>query len=233
MLDHTARAKVKAYSYLRFSSPEQAKGASKARQIEAAARWAAERDLVLDEELRDEGVSAFKGRNRAPTTALGGFLARVESGEVPSGSYLIVESLDRLSREQVVDALELFLGLTRKGIVIVTLTDGYEWSRETLRDNHLQLIVSIVIMSRAYEESATKSHRVGDAWSRKRVAARETGQAMTAVCPAWIRLVGGPRTGRYELIEERAAIVRDIFAATIAGDGRRTIVKRLNTAGIA
>ena len=77
-----------------------------------------------------------------------------------------------------------------------------------------------------------KSRRVGDAWSRKRTAAREAGQAMTARCPGWIRLVGGPRTGRYELVPDRAEVVRRIFDDTIGGDGRRTIVRRLNAAQV-
>lgn len=222
----------KAYSYLRFSSPEQAKGASRRRQIEAAERWARENGMALDERLRDEGVSAFKGRHRAPTSALGGFLKRVEAGEVAKGSFLIIESFDRLSREEVVDALELFLTITRAGITVVTLADNRVYNRESLRRDQTQLIVSIIIMARAYEESATKSKRVGHAWSSKREAARASGQAMTATCPGWMRLVGGPRTGRYELIPERADLVRSIFAATIAGEGRRTIVKRLNADGV-
>ncbi len=232
MLDRVPPVSAKAYSYLRFSSPEQAKGASRARQIEAAVAWADEHGLVLDEQLRDEGVSAFRGRNREATSALGGFLGRVDRGEVPVGSYLLVESFDRLSRQEVVDALELFLSLTRKGITVVTLADGCVYNRESLRRDQTQLIISIIIMTRAFEESATKSRRVGDAWSRKRVAARERKQAMTATCPGWMRLVGGPRTGHYELIEDRAAIVREIFDAVIAGDGRRTIVKRLNAAKV-
>ena len=222
----------KAYSYLRFSSPEQAKGASTRRQIEAAAKWAAANGMILDEDLRDEGISAFRGKNRKPASALGGFLKRVETGDVKKGSFLLVESFDRLSREEVLDALELFLGLTRAGITVVTLADGRVYNRASLRSDQTQLIISIVIMARAYEESATKSRRVGDAWSRKRQAARDDRQAMTATCPGWMRLVGGPRKGRYELIPERAEIIRSMFASVIAGDGRRTITKRLNAEGV-
>ena len=221
-------ALVKAYSYLRFSSPEQAKGASRRRQIEAAEKWASDNGLVLDEQLRDEGVSAFRGKHRHATSAPGGFLRRVDNGEVPPGSTLIVESFDRLSREEVVDALEQFLTLTRQGITVVTLADGRVYNRESLKQDQTQLIVSIIIMARAYEESATKSLRVGHAWRLKRDAARHSKQAMTATCPGWIRLVGGPKTGHYELIEERAKIVRSMFASVIAGEGRRTIVKQLN-----
>lgn len=218
-----------AYSYLRFSSQQQAKGASRKRQSEQAVAWAAQRAIELDATLRDEGVSAFRGRHRDPTSALGAFLARVEAGEIAVGSFLLVESLDRLSREQVFVALRHFLDILGAGIVIVTLMDGYEYKGDTL--DVAPLMMSIVSMSRAHEESALKSRRVGDAWARKRIKAVEDRQAMTARCPGWIRLVGNPKTGHYELIPERAAIVREIFAASIAGDGRRTIVKRLNERG--
>jgi DNA invertase Pin-like site-specific DNA recombinase len=44
---------------------------------------------------------------------LGRFLAAVKSGAVTTGSFLIVESLDRLSREQILEAQALFLGIIR------------------------------------------------------------------------------------------------------------------------
>src|ERR1700758_3473375 len=51
----------RAYSYIRFSSPEQAKGDSLRRQTEAAEAYAKERGLSLDSSLtfRDLGISAF------------------------------------------------------------------------------------------------------------------------------------------------------------------------------
>jgi DNA invertase Pin-like site-specific DNA recombinase len=188
--------------------------------------------LHLDESFRDEGISAFKGKHRA-AGALKRFVDRVESGEVASGAVLLVESLDRLSREEVLDALEFFLRLMRLGLTVVTIGDGERvYSRESLRGDHSQLMMSLFVMARAHEESATKSDRVGRAWAVKRERARETKQAMTARCPAWIRLVGGPKTGRFELIEDRAAVVRDVFAKTIAGVGRRTIARGLNAEAV-
>ena len=221
-----------AFSYVRFSSPEQALGQSARRQVEGARIWATNRGLRLDETMRDEGVSAFRGRHRTESAALGRFLKRVEAGEVPRGSYLIVESLDRLSREEVLEALPLFLSLINAGMTVVTLTDGREYSRASLREDQFQLMMSLIVMSRAHEESALKSKRVGDAWAKKKERAREQKQAMTARAPAWIRLVGGPRTGRYELIPERARLVRRIIRWTIDGLGRRTIQKRLNEAKV-
>src|SRR5262245_51402531 len=114
-----------AYSYLRFSSPEQARGDSVRRQTEATAAWCKRNGVTLDQSLslRDEGVSAFKGKHREnpDVHGLAAFLTAVKSGRVPDGSYLIVENLDRLSREDVDAALELLLSLTRNGIRVVQL----------------------------------------------------------------------------------------------------------------
>ena len=67
---------AKAYSYLRFSTPEQIHGDSLRRQTEGARTYAATHNLELDESLtfRDLGVSAFRGAN-AVEGALGQFVA--------------------------------------------------------------------------------------------------------------------------------------------------------------
>src|SRR5215212_1187114 len=46
-----SRLTKRAYSYVRFSTPEQALGDSERRQVEGAQRYAAENNLVLDESL--------------------------------------------------------------------------------------------------------------------------------------------------------------------------------------
>src|SRR5688572_21023023 len=96
---------MRVFSYLRFSSPEQARGDSFRRQTEEPERWCRERGLELDDTLtlHDLGRSAFRG-SHAEFGALRVFLDLVESGRVERGSILLVESLDRLSREAVLDA---------------------------------------------------------------------------------------------------------------------------------
>ena len=115
----------KAYSYIRFSSPEQAAGDSYRRQLDASTEYAKQKGLVLDDRLKltDRGLSAFKGMHRAKGT-LGEFLRLVEAGKIPDGSVLIVENLDRLSREQVLDALNQFTSIIQAGIKLVTLQDS-------------------------------------------------------------------------------------------------------------
>ena len=220
--------KPRAYSYLRMSTNLQLKGDSRRRQLEASRAYAEANGLELAEggELEDIGISAFKGAN-ARDGALGRFLEAVRSGSVKPGSFLIVESLDRLSREQVLNAQSLFLGIVQAGINLVTLADGRLYPART--SDLGDLIISLVIMSRAHEESQTKSLRVASAWKNKRTKAVD-GIPMTARCPAWLRLASD-RTS-YEVIPDRAAIVREIFEETIAGVGMYSVANRLNNAGL-
>jgi len=217
---HTAR-KPKAYSYLRFSTADQIRGDSFRRQTELARTWCDKTGVPLVDNYRDLGVSAFRGAN-ADKGALKAFLDRVESGVIEPGSYLIVESLDRLSRTDITFALQMFLGLINAGIVVVTLADQRVYDRERINDgNFTDIIISLTILSRANEESRIKSSRLCAAWANKRE--RAGVEKMTARCPSWLRMK--PDKSGFELIPEKAAIVRRVFEMTAAGKGQIHIAK--------
>jgi DNA invertase Pin-like site-specific DNA recombinase len=219
---------MKAYSYIRFSSLEQMKGDSLRRQLEASEVYAKAHGLTLDDSLRltDRGLSAFHGVHRTKG-ALSVFLRLVEQGEVEPGSVLLVESLDRLSREQVLDALSQFTGIIGAGIKVVTLADRMEYDRDSINSNFGQLLMSLVIMSRAHEESALKAMRLGAAWGQKRKDAAGNGHKLTAKCPAWLRLSEDKKT--FKILPEVAQVVNLIFQMKLAGKGSETIVRTLNT----
>lgn len=217
----------RAYSYIRFSSPEQARGDSLRRQTLKAEEWCKSRGITLDDTLRDLGISAFKGANRT-AGALRDFLELVEAGQIEKGSYLIVESLDRLSRDTVLAATTQLIALIHAGIRVVTLSDGQEYSSDRLTNDWTPLIISLAVMSRAHDESRMKSERVGAAWSRKKELARTEGRPLTPRCPEWLEL----KDGQFLLRPERVALVHRVFRETIEGYGRREIVRRLNAEGI-
>jgi DNA invertase Pin-like site-specific DNA recombinase len=143
-----------AYSYVRFSRPEQLKGDSLRRQMQASEDYATEHGLRIDSSLsmQDQGISAFRGINAAKG-ALAGFLLAVQSGRVAPGATLLVESLDRLSRDQITEALTQFLGIINSGITVVTLMDKMVYSQATIDDNPGSLLMSIGVMMRAHDES--------------------------------------------------------------------------------
>jgi len=218
-----------AYSYLRFSTPEQAKGDSSRRQTDLAERYAAKHGLTLDTSLRmtDEGVSAFRAKN-IKTGALGRFLRLVEDGFVEEGSFLLVENLDRVSRARPWDALLVFQNIINAGVIIVTLQDERVWSEEDLRENPFRIFESLFAMIRANQESETKSRRLKAVWEHKRRTAGT--KAMTSRAPGWLRLEGQP--ARFVVNEDRAAVVRRIFEMTAAGIGQHRIAETLNTEGV-
>jgi len=76
-----------AYSYLRFSTPDQALGDSRRRQLVLAENYAEQHGLLLDRGLnfRDLGVSALRGRN-AKQGGLRAFLDAVEHSLLPPSS---------------------------------------------------------------------------------------------------------------------------------------------------
>ena len=86
--------KPKAYSYIRMSTPDQIKGDSLRRQLARTREYAERNGLDLIESFDDIGVSGFRGKN-SELGALARFKSLVEQGEIVSGSYLIVESMDR------------------------------------------------------------------------------------------------------------------------------------------
>lgn len=220
-----------AYSYIRFSTAEQTKGDSFRRQFELSRSYAEERGLTIDDNLSmfDLGVSAFSGDN-LERGALGKFLDAVQRGFVPAGSFLLIESLDRLSRETVLTALSLFMSIIERGITIVTVSDRREYSRESIQANYTELIVSIAVMARAHEESLTKSHRISKAWEQKRADAMETGKVLTKVTPFWLT-ARDDRSG-YDINEEGAKIVRRIFDMSLKGIGVYRIATTLNNEGL-
>jgi len=196
-----------AYSYIRFSRPEQLKGNSLRRQKKASADYAAEHNLQLDgRSMEDLGISGYRGKN-AIEGALAGFLEGVRTRKVEPGSTLMVESFDRLSRDQITEALTQFLNIINAGITVVTLMDKMSYSRESINKNPASLMMSIMIMARAHEESATKGERVGDAWAKKRRDAAAHKKPLTKLCPEWIELTDEG----YVIIPHRAEIVRRIF----------------------
>lgn len=219
----------KAYSYIRFSTSEQTKGDSLRRQIAASQKYAADHGLELDESLRDLGVSAYKGAN-ATGGALAGFLAQIEAKTVKEGSYLLVESLDRISRQTVSKALRLFTGILEAGVKIVTLADGRLYDRDSL-DDPVEIIASLLSMARAHEESAIKAQRVSAAWTNKKKQAR-TGMVITRKVPLWIRVIESNGKQSFELIPERVAVVRNIITQTINGRGGSYLEKWLNESNI-
>lgn len=217
-----------AYSYVRFSTSKQQLGDSLRRQVEMAERFCEKHGLDLHPvSYRDLGVSAFKRRN-LEKGALAAFIDAVRTGKVEKGSYLVIEQFDRLSRAEVDVALRLLLDLVHSGIILVTLVDQKVWDREAVKDIG-NLILAVVFMSRANNESASKADRLSSVWGEKKKAAASSGKILTRECPSWLTV--NDDKSAFIVLDDKVQSIRRVFDLRLGGHGIVSIVNRANREG--
>ncbi|EMI55206.1 recombinase family protein [Rhodopirellula sallentina] len=174
------------YSYIRFSSKKQEQGDSLRRQRELGDKWIEKNNHTKGNlTLEDTGVSAFRGKNRHEG-ALKRFLDEVQSGSVKKGSILLVENLDRLSREGIHPALNLFGKILEAGIDIVVLQPYEQHYTKQSANDLIGMMIPLIHFYLAYLESQKKSNRLKEAWTEKRRRAEE-GEKFNKRCPSWLR----------------------------------------------
>lgn len=221
-----------AYSYMRFSTGKQAKGHSIERQRQMAEDYIKENphlnlELDLSLNLTDRAVSAFSGKNMTDGN-LGKFFDLVYSGEIEAGSYLLLENLDRFSRDVAWKATHDLTTLVKGGIVVVTLSDNQIYSDATLsaEGGSFKLMQSVIGFMRANDESEQKSIRVGKAWRKKMLRVAD-GVQLTKKVPFWVN-----KEDRRKSIPERVAVVKRIFKLSADGLGGQRITRILNEEGV-
>jgi DNA invertase Pin-like site-specific DNA recombinase len=164
----------------------------------------------------------------------------VKKGKIKPGSTLIIESLDRLSREHVRAALPRFMDILNAGVHIHTLLSNKTYYHD--RYDEFDLFQSIMEMSRSHRESKYKAERVASRWEQKQQDAKK-GVPLGGTKPAWLDLVyangttkkpeNDPKAKPVGFIENnKVAIVKRIFQLTIDGYGRNVIARMLNAEGV-
>jgi DNA invertase Pin-like site-specific DNA recombinase len=215
-----------AYSYIRFSTRKQAGGDSLARQTASTADYCERVGLVLDDRLRleDLGVSAFRGKNLEEGGALARFLEAVRAGHVEPGSALIIESLDRLSRQTPRRALALLTQILEAGVEVHLTATGKVFL--PANEDGIDLILAVAEAMRGHEESAKKSMRLKSAFASKRAKA-VAGEKIRVqgMLPWWLEVAPDK-----SIIcrEENAVILTRIFQMMAAGASSIKISNTLN-----
>lgn len=209
--------------YLRVSSTEQIKGYGPDRQKMLGREYAARMGRRIEREIADEGRSAFSGKNRLEGAALHDFELEARNG-LHNDSVLIVENIDRLSRQGAKAAAQLIWALNEHGVDVATYHDGFIYQAGNNGDM-MELFSVIIKAQLAHEESANKSRRTKASWEKRhKDIAAGSKATMAGRAPAWLTI----RDGKYQAIEQRVKVLNEIYDLYINGVGIYRIVQRLN-----
>jgi DNA invertase Pin-like site-specific DNA recombinase len=216
--------KIRVWSYARWSSDAQTNGDSFRRQLDLAENWCNQRGLTLEGAEKDEGISAKAGRNRAAGSGLSTLL-----GKVRPGDYLLVEDNDRLSREDWLTASNFIAQILDKGVKLVTLQNNNEIDSERFRRNPGVFLQSILKSFLANDENVKRGARVRESWAARKAAVARGEKPINQNLPCWLRW--NRETDQVEIAEEKAAVVRRMFALYLESGSLFHVSRTLNNEG--
>ncbi|HEQ0064525.1 TPA: recombinase family protein [Pseudomonas aeruginosa] len=221
-----------AYAYIRYSSKAQGEAGKDSVDRQMASIQAITKqqgiELLPENIFSDTGISAHDGSNTRKGK-LKHIIEMLNDVHIKPGDFIFVESIDRLSRQRLLQAKELVNSILEKGVILITTIDGqrYEKPNETNRIDDLQQdILLSVIAKRAHEESRTKSIRRKSAWNRAKKLAQDEKEIFNGHNPPYgIRY--NSEENKFEIIEDEAKEIRDIFES-LQHVGVSLTIKKLN-----
>lgn len=214
---------TKAIAYVRYSSAVQGSGDSIDRQTTPLEAFESRFGVKVGEVYTDEGVSSFRGDN-IKKGRFSEILKKIEKNEIRDGDYLVIESIDRISRQALNRTATTLYGILEKGINIYTTSDERLYSiNDKSRDLENYLMIGL-IAKRANEESETKSKRRRSAWNKaKRLAEEGKVFSTSNNTPYGLRVV----SGKFEVVEEEAKEIQFIIE-NLKYEGVTSTIRKLN-----
>ncbi|MEH6649625.1 MAG: recombinase family protein [Motiliproteus sp.] len=208
---------AQAISYIRFSAHHQGRGTSVERQQDMLNNWLADHpDVPLSSlSASDLGKSGYKGDHLK--AGLGDILTAIDNGQIKSGDYLLLESIDRLGRLEPLRMFELIGGIVRAGITVVTLEDNQYYTEDRINKDAGALFILAGKAQQAHEYSTRLSRRISKANTLKRQAARD-GDTVKMRTHYWLENDG-------QIIPDRGELVRLCVDQYLRGRGPRSILK--------
>jgi DNA invertase Pin-like site-specific DNA recombinase len=221
-----------AFSYQRVSDPKQTRDgrAGLDRQADAFNGFCQRHGLIPNADpVVDRGLSAFHGRHRSKG-ALGTFIAAAEDGQIPLGSVLVVEDLDRFSRETASHAEELLLALFKQELALGIVRDDVVVDRARY-DGDLGLRVMLLTRrDAAHDYSKKLSGRISDVWQRRQRDWVENRKPYLGKGsrPEWLT----DNSAKFVEIEEAVELVQRMFKLCAEENmGGTQIAEKLNAEG--
>jgi DNA invertase Pin-like site-specific DNA recombinase len=224
-----------AFSYRRFSSKNQTDNTSLQRQLEMAQAVCSEKGWSLIDLPPDASVSAYKitdlDGNKAANFHkgnLGAFLEKVRRGQIPKQSVLILERLDRFSRQYWDVVYPVWLELLQSGVEIYNCVAHTHYTLQSIRDNPMVAGMALMEMANANDYSKSLGQRITKGFSIK-LADCQKGIKLSigSWLPHWLDYVGNPKGGGEFIPNKHATTIQRIVSEYLSGKGIYTIARGL------
>jgi hypothetical protein len=210
-----------AYSYIRFSSKKQEHGDSLNRQMEKTKEYCLKHSITLsDKTFKDLGISGYKDKTRA---SLDDMFVAIENGSIATDDYIILEALDRLSRQGIDKTMQLIRNILKAGVKIVILQSDLVLDKSSV-DDLISVIRIAVAADIGHKESLQKSQRVQSAKSAQKTKAKKK-EFIKKRTVFW--LSKNENEDGYEF-NDKKQIIELIIELRKQGDGFHNIAKHLN-----
>jgi DNA invertase Pin-like site-specific DNA recombinase len=209
--------KPRCFLYGRMSTRKQERGDSARRQQALADSFCHRHQLEQDTELKlwDVGVSGWKGKNLKRN--LGVLLKAIEQGRIKPGDYILIEKTDRLTRDELIPALNLFNEIISAGVFVAELEPETIYDKQSLKGYNIMMLVSKSITSNDYSERL--STRIKATYDAR----RQAHELISYVLPGWLR-----RNGQdLEVIPQELEKIKLIYRLALEGNGARSIWQHL------
>ncbi|EOB6240639.1 recombinase family protein [Vibrio vulnificus] len=220
--------------YARVSTGKQTQGLSLTLQTDTTLleRLAKENNTTVSNlAYHDPGISSYTGKN-----AKEGDLKRlrndIKAGVIKSGDIIVMRALDRLSRQEIVSAENLYNEIIGAGVQIHTTIDNFTYKAGCKFSSFMKVLA----LSTANEESAKKSF-LTNRYAAQRIQQfqnneiPENGTAYDIGIgkhPFWVQL----KDKVVQKHERNWDIGRVMFDRALKGDGVSTLMKYAHSVGL-
>ncbi|MEB3277042.1 MAG: recombinase family protein [Cyanobacteriota bacterium] len=213
-------------AYSRYSSRQQARGTSEARQLDAVAAFATVHGLTLSNRI-DRGLSGFHGTN-LHSGALGTLIAELRAGAIPTPALLLVERQDRFGRRPTTQTLlTLFADLLGQGCDLYHLHQQRLYTEAIINSDFGALVTLAAEIHSAHHYSSTLSQRSAVAHEKSRQRMKDGEAVRIGWAPSWLtHTAGGWHFTPY------AATIQRLLELLDSGLGYIATAKALNAEGL-
>ncbi|QFQ76889.1 recombinase family protein [Vibrio harveyi] len=224
---------IEAFAYSRLSDTQQAKAGRSGlnRQHRKFQKYVVQKESeglkIKLTPMQDIGRSAYHGKHLDDNAELGAFLGRVKNGDIKVGSWLLIEDIDRLTRQYFLAAFETTIQpLLEAGIEIHVTSTGTVLKGKLTLGQAVELLVKID-SANIYTERL--SERVKGYWDQQFNSIRDGKKVNLQSRPLWI---SWDEEKQDFYLNDKASSIRLIFDLYLDGHGFRSIAEQLNAKGM-